>query len=69
LRFGLITSTDAADSYGGGGAVVGGIFGAFCFGFRFGSLRGRSLPFAIARSSERFSGPVELRRSCATGPY
>jgi hypothetical protein len=41
----------------GGWYVVGAtdpawFFGAFSFGFRLGSLRGRSRPFAIARTSD-----------------
>src|SRR5687768_12460301 len=63
LRFGLTTSTDAGGSY----EDVGGSFGAFSFALRFGSLRGRSRPFAIARTS--CFGPAKLRRSCAAGPY
>jgi hypothetical protein len=53
LRLGLMTSTWRV----GGWYVVGAtdpawFFGAFSFGFRFGSLRGRSRPFAIARTSD-----------------
>src|SRR5688572_6965613 len=66
LRLGLITSTEAGGSYAG--EDVGGSFGAFSLALRFGCLRGRSLPFAIARTSDS-SEPVELRRSCAAGPY